>query len=288
MVFFARQEVRAGRGRGNGMKGKCEQITERIWWVGRGGWGGALKPLSKPGDCNVFLIDGGDELALVDAGVGPEAPEILANVKATGLSPDDLAAILITHAHGDHSGGAAWLRGVTGASVAAGTVTARALEAADPCLISGMRPFSRPDTEPVHVDKWLEDGEVFYIGDVAVKAIHTPGHTLDATCFLVQDGRKRVLLSGDTAIGNQPRRDLGKKTVVKGMLGWLDAQWSAPVSTYVKSLDKLAALKADLLLPGHGMVNDKATTARGLAAGRKRLTDFLDDREHFMLFSLQR
>lgn len=270
------------------MKGKCEKIADRVWWVGRGGWGGAQKPLSKPVDCNVFLIDGGEELALVDTGVGPEAPEIIANIKATGLDIARLTTILITHAHGDHSGGAKWLRGVTGAQTAMGAVTARALEDGDACLIGDLRPFGATKCPALQVDKWLEDGEEFSVGDVSITTILTPGHTLDAACFLAKIGRKRVLISGDTAIGNQPRRDFGKNAVVNGMLGWLDGHWSAPVSTYVKSMDKLAALKADLMLPGHGMPNDKATMARGLKAGRKRLQGLLDDRDLFIMFALER
>jgi len=270
------------------MRGKCQRVSERVWCVGRGGWGGAQEPLSKPVDCNVFLIDGGDELALVDMGIGPDAPQILANIEATGCDGALLTTVFITHAHGDHSGGLRWLRGMTEARIVAGAVTARALETADPCVIGDLGPFRAPGTKPVTVDKWLDDGEEYTLGDVTVTALHTPGHTVDSTCFITDIGRKRLLFSGDTAIGNQPRRDFGRRTIVKGMLGWLDGHWSAPVSQYVESIKRLEALNADLLLPGHGMVNNKAVAAEGLREGRKRLQRLLDDRELFIMFALER
>lgn len=41
----------------------------------------------------------------------------------------------------------------------------------------------------------VEDGDVFQTGSVEIKAIHTPGHTMESTCYLVD---KKVLLTGDT------------------------------------------------------------------------------------------
>src|SRR5690349_21013532 len=83
-------------------------VTENIYVVGRSGWGG-LKPLCRGDSANVFLIDGGDELALVDCGMGDGIEDILTNVSAIGKAPAKIRKVLLTHAHWDHCGGIAEL-----------------------------------------------------------------------------------------------------------------------------------------------------------------------------------
>ncbi len=59
-----------------------------------------------------------------------------------------------------------------------------------------------------------QDGQEFMLGDVIIKAIHTPGHTLESTCYLLIDaqGNQKALFSGDTLfIGDVGRPDLAQK-----------------------------------------------------------------------------
>ena len=59
-----------------------------------------------------------------------------------------------------------------------------------------------------------QDGQEFILGDVIIKAIHTPGHTLESTCYLLIDaqGDQKALFSGDTLfIGDVGRPDLAQK-----------------------------------------------------------------------------
>ena len=63
--------------------------------------------------------------------------------------------------------------------------------------------------------KQVEDGEIITVGKIKIKAIHTPGHTLESTCYLLIDanGKERALFSGDTLfIGDVGRPDLAVKT----------------------------------------------------------------------------
>lgn len=56
-----------------------------------------------------------------------------------------------------------------------------------------------------------KDGAVFTIGEVSIKIIHTPGHTLESSCFLLSDSKKKdvCLFSGDTVfLGEVGRPDL--------------------------------------------------------------------------------
>lgn len=58
---------------------------------------------------NAYLIDTGDKRILVNTGAGelfgPTSGYLVANLRAAGYEPDDIDAILLTHIHGDHSGG---------------------------------------------------------------------------------------------------------------------------------------------------------------------------------------
>jgi len=58
------------------------------------------------------------------------------------------------------------------------------------------------------------DGEVFQVGNVSIKVLHTPGHTMESTCYLLRDetGKDVALFSGDTLfIGDVGRPDLAQK-----------------------------------------------------------------------------
>jgi hydroxyacylglutathione hydrolase len=58
------------------------------------------------------------------------------------------------------------------------------------------------------------DGEEFKLGNVSIKVLHTPGHTMESTCFLLKDenGKDYALFSGDTLfLGDVGRPDLAQK-----------------------------------------------------------------------------
>lgn len=60
------------------------------------------------------------------------------------------------------------------------------------------------------------DGEIFTVGGITIKAIHTPGHTMESTCYLVSDeeGKEHGLISGDTLfIGDVGRPDLAQHVI---------------------------------------------------------------------------
>lgn len=60
-----------------------------------------------------------------------------------------------------------------------------------------------------------QDGEEFRLGDVTIRVLHTPGHTMESTCYLLLDenGRETALFSGDTLfIGDVGRPDLAQKS----------------------------------------------------------------------------
>ncbi len=95
-----------------------------------------------------------------------------------------------------------------------------------------------------------EDNQEFKVGNYTIKAIHTPGHTMESTCYLVSDenGKEHGIITGDTLfIGDVGRPDLAQKLVAdltQDMLaGYL----------YDSLRTKIMPLSDDLIVyPNHG------------------------------------
>ena len=108
------------------------KLSERTYLIGSGRNGFSL---SDPLDCHVYLIDGGSELAVVDAaGRGAGAA---VEIERDGFDPARVAHIVLTHGHYDHAGGAAALHELLPqAQVSASAVIARAIREGDDAAIS--------------------------------------------------------------------------------------------------------------------------------------------------------
>jgi len=99
--------------------------------------------------------------------------------------------IFETHFHADFVSGHIDLAKATGATIIYGPATETRL--------------------PVHIAR---DGEVFRVGALTLTALHTPGHTLESTCYLLHDpsGREHCIFTGDTLfVGDVGRPDLAQK-----------------------------------------------------------------------------
>jgi glyoxylase-like metal-dependent hydrolase (beta-lactamase superfamily II)/8-oxo-dGTP pyrophosphatase MutT (NUDIX family) len=124
----------------------------------------------------------------------------------------DVSAILITHRHQDHVGGAAALAARTGAPVRA----------------FGEHPAGAADVVPVR------DGEFLDVGTGSLVAVHTPGHASDHLCFHVESAAS--LFAGDNV--------LGEGTAVI-------APPDGNMKAYLESLERMRALGVDRIYPGH-------------------------------------
>lgn len=93
------------------------------------------------------------------------------------------------------------------------------------------------------------DNQEFKVGSITIKAIHTPGHTLESTCYLLltEDGKAHTLFSGDTLfIGDVGRPDLAQKAANLTMEE-LAAQ------LYQSLRNKIMTLPDDVIVyPAHG------------------------------------
>lgn len=115
------------------------------------------------------------------------------------------------------------------------------------------------------------DGEEFPLGKVKFKVLHTPGHTMESTCYLLMDenGQEKALFSGDTLfIGDVGRPDLAQKSdlTINDLAGHL----------YDSLRNKVMTLPDDVVVyPAHGA---------GSACGKnmsKETTDLLGNQKKF-------
>lgn len=194
------------------------------------------------------------KLAVVDPAW--EVDAILDFVAREGYEIDKL---LVTHYHPDHLGGSMMGNSVQGAAQMLERVKVKVYlnkhEVEGAKRVAGLS-----DSDIVAV----EAGDVFKIGEVPVKFIHTPGHTPGSQCFLV-DGN---LVSGDT--------------LFVGSCGRVDLPGSDPEAMYYSLNHTLRNLDdSTVVYPGHAYSPESSTTIghekrRNMYFRFDTLDDFLD------------
>lgn len=134
--------------------------------------------------------------------------------------------IFETHFHADFVSGHVDLAKATGATIVYGPNAKTAYEA--------------------HI---ATDGEILKLGDITFKVLHTPGHTMESTCFLLIDenGKDNALFSGDTLfIGDVGRPDLAQKAASM-------TQEQLAATLFHSLRDKVMTLADDVTVyPAHG------------------------------------
>jgi len=222
------------------------RISPHVFLVGGGptlGFG-----LSDDPDCHVYVIDGGDELALIDSGMaaGRSLDRIAANIAAEGLNPDRLRSLLLTHYHMDHAGGAAHFKQRFGLRVLAPRGAADALRTGDERAVALDKAkaagFYAADYrfEPVEVDQELADGDCVRVGGLTLKVIETPGHCDGHASYLLSTPERRYLFAGDAVFADG-------KVVLQNI-------HDCSIQKSAVSIGRLASLEFESLLPGHGPI----------------------------------
>ena len=123
-----------------------------------------------------YVVETSDGLVLVDSGLDGDAGRLKSQMAELRLDWTRVRAIFLTHAHGDHTGGAEALRKATGAQVYAGAGDAAVLRAGGP-REAFFSTFYMPNNtpHPTAVDVELRGGETFEIGGVRIEAIACAG-----------------------------------------------------------------------------------------------------------------
>jgi glyoxylase-like metal-dependent hydrolase (beta-lactamase superfamily II) len=150
---------------------------------------------------NTFaFVDDDGQVTLVDTGYRRAPRRILAALEHIGAGPRDVTRIIATHAHNDHIGGLARMRGRTGATVAiherdAAYVREGKGPVVDRTTLGGRLVRRAPKSAPTEVDEELYDGQVLEFGG-GVRVIHTPGHTPGHVALLHEP--TGILITGDS------------------------------------------------------------------------------------------
>lgn len=203
---------------------KAEKISEGVYLVGG-------PNVSHSEDATVFVVEMGDELAMIDSGAGRSARRILQSIKDAGLDPQKITKLLLTHCHIDHIGGAPFFRKELGCSLYIHELDAAAVERGDPVLTAAN--WYDTDFPPTAIDEKLTGAEGFLeSGGRKLHWIHTPGHTPGSVCFYLDRGGARVLFGQD-------------------IHGPFLPSFKSDIGLWRKSMEKLIALEADILCEGH-------------------------------------
>jgi glyoxylase-like metal-dependent hydrolase (beta-lactamase superfamily II) len=213
------------------------------------------------GSVNVYLVRRPDGYLLVDCGMETEPcfQALSEAVEAAGVQWRDIREILLTHVHPDHMGLAPRLLDLTGAKLWLHRQDAEYLKelaqseryrawSAEVLREAGVTPelIAKIDAGSSELQKsfqWLEPDRLLMGGEKIdtsageLEVLWTPGHSPGHVCLYGRE--RRVLFSGDQML-----------ELISPNIGWLAER--DPLSEYLNSLEALARLDIDLILPSHG------------------------------------
>ena len=165
------------------------KVTNEIHQVGGRG-------LTAQEDAAVYLIKVGDCAALVDAGCSRAQDRLLHNIRACGVSPEQISYLLITHCHFDHTGGAKGLREGLQCQTIAHELDSPFLEQGDDEVTAAS--WYGSSIESFVVDRKLSGARTgIDLGGRVIEAIHTPGHSPGSVVYLTESEGLRVLFAQD-------------------------------------------------------------------------------------------
>jgi len=208
---------------------------------------------------NCYLVRGKVSY-LVDTNTPKGGKRVMGAIAGSGMKPDDVRYILITHYHYDHTGNLAELKRASGARVAAGL--------ADAEVIAGRKPPAGPGDispagrllrklpaslleryqhfDPCEVDLVLRDGDV--LEELGLEVLELPGHTEGGVAYY--HGEEKLAFIGDMVsnILNRP--------------GPPFLSFSYDKKAILGSMRRLAELDLEYAYPGHGAVIGPGAAAK--------------------------
>lgn len=196
-----------------------------------------------PHGLSAVLITSDAGHILIDAALAESAPQIEANIRKLGFRVEDVKYILNSHAHFDHTGGIAALQAISHATVVASPDSAAAIERGrgdrgDPQFLIA------PSFPPVRDVRRIGNGETIKLGDIAITAHPTPGHTPGSTSWTWKscaNGRCVDIVFADSLVAISD--DAYRYTDEHSHPGVTDA--------FRHSIATIAALPCDILLSAH-------------------------------------
>jgi glyoxylase-like metal-dependent hydrolase (beta-lactamase superfamily II) len=209
------------------------KLTESVHLVGGSAYG-----LSAAGDCNVYLVNCGNEYVLIDAGGGIGVKRIVENIKHDGLDPKKIKIAFLTHCHFDHIGGAHELNRLTKCKLLAHRFDANSITNLNENFLMDMARDRGLSFKAPRLDGMLADGDHIHVGDSSFDILHTPGHTLGCISIeLVETDGKKAIFTGDIAS-------------TTGRLGFINGP-GFNLFDWKTSIKRLVAESSDRVYPGH-------------------------------------
>ncbi|HWH08333.1 MAG TPA: MBL fold metallo-hydrolase [Candidatus Thermoplasmatota archaeon] len=187
--------------------------------------------VSAPFEVNVHVVEEDGRALVVDASSGLDWDAFGPRL-ADALRGLAVEAIYLTHLHVDHVGGAAKLARMTGAPLLMHEDEAYAVEQGDALLTGGALFGVEQEAWPVRT---LREGDAVQLGARRFEVLLVPGHSPAHTALWEPESRS--LLSGDVVFAH-------------GSFGRVDLP-GADARAMLRSLERLAALDAENLYPGH-------------------------------------
>lgn len=217
---------------------KPKEVTRDVYLIGD-------SDISDSRDCSVYLLNLG-ELVLIDAGAGPSVDELIRNIERLGLDPAKISTVILTHCHIDHVGGAHEFKKRFGARIIMHELDAEAVEKGDNKMTAA--DWYGINLEPLPVDiKLTKDEEKVMAGGQEIICLHTPGHSPGSISVYLDRNGQRILFGQD-------------------IHGPFLADFGANMKHWQKSMEKLIALKADILCEGHF----------GIYKPNKKVTEYIE------------
>ena len=208
------------------------QVAPQTYYVSGQTWVGA------------YLIDTGDGLILIDTAIPESLYMLVDSIYKLGYKPADVKKILLSHAHFDHIGAAAALKELTGAEIYMSKEDTEFMENY-PEETMVLDKDSHPQF--FTVDKYYSDEEPVTLGNISIRTMLTPGHTIGCTSFFwtvknpVTGEFYEVAMHGG----------VGANTMNDEYYAKSKALTPALRERFFADADKLKAIHVDIALPSH-------------------------------------
>jgi glyoxylase-like metal-dependent hydrolase (beta-lactamase superfamily II) len=211
-----------------------EQIAEGVFLVGG-------PNLTSPDDCCIYLVDLGSP-TLIDAGAGTNIKALLANIEEAGYTPHQLKALVLTHCHIDHVGGAFHFVEKYKLPVYIHELDAEVLEGGD--TLRSAANWYGVGLKPLAIRNKLKGREGVIPGGYSpLNWIHTPGHTPGSISLWAKAGIYKVLFAQDV---HGPFYEI----------------FGSNLDDWAASMRGLIELEPDILCEGHFGIYRPASEAR--------------------------
>ena len=208
------------------------QVSPQTWYVSGQKWVGA------------YLIDTGEGLILIDTGISESLYLMVDAIYRLGRRPEEIRMILLSHAHLDHFGGAAAMSRLTGAPLYMSREDERFMRE---CPAETELGHDIWHVQHIRVDHFYDDETPICLGNIRIRTMLTPGHTVGCTSFFWQEKNpvngQIYTIAMHGGVGSNTMNDAY----------YAESAYLKPAlrDRFLADAEKLKAMHVDIALPSH-------------------------------------